>query len=102
MYLGPSGRKLNPVNKILGYDGREDTSVDRVRHEEVVKGGRHIKRVRMVDVGRKGHHYLEVDVLTGVGPRGGKTVAHLVTKKALQKRAGHMRHMHKLEEEGLM
>jgi len=82
MYLGPSGRKLNPVNKILGYDGREDTSVDRVRH---------VKRVRMVDVGRKGHDYLEVDVLTGKGPRGGKTVGHLVSLAELRKRAKHMR-----------
>ena len=91
MYLGPNGRKLNPVNKILGYDGREDTSVDRVRHEKVVKGGRPVKRVRMLDVGRKGHDYLEVDVLTGKGPRGGKTVGHLVSLAELRKRAKHMR-----------
>jgi hypothetical protein len=56
-------------------------------------GKRKVKAVRVIDVGRPGGHYLEVDILTGRGPRGGKTAAHIVTKKALQKRAKHMQKM---------
>jgi hypothetical protein len=59
-------------------------------HRERI-GTRHVKRVRMVDVGRPKHHYLEVDVLTGKGKRGGKTVGHIVSLLELQKRAKHMR-----------
>ena len=31
-------------------------------------------RIRAKDVGRKGHHYIKIGVIEGVGPRGGKTV----------------------------
>jgi len=44
---------------------------------------RKVKATRVIDVGRKGHHYLQVDILTGKGPRGGKTSAKLITKKEL-------------------
>lgn len=51
---------------------------------------RKVMRYRMKDVGRKGHHYLEIAVRTGVGPRGGKTTGKLVTKADLQKRVKKM------------
>jgi len=47
---------------------------------------RKVVRHRVVDVGRKGHHYLLVAVKTGKGKRGGKTEARLVEYKKHRKR----------------
>lgn len=44
-------------------------------------------RYRIKDVGRKGHHYLQIAVKRTKGKRGGRTVGKLITKKELRKRA---------------
>lgn len=51
---------------------------------------RRVLRYRMKDVGRPGHHYLEIKVLKGEGPRGGRTEAKLITHADLSKRIKHM------------
>ena len=47
-------------------------------------------RYRIKDVGRPGHHYVEIKVLSGKGPRGGTTVGTLITKAELQRRVKNM------------
>ena len=47
-------------------------------------------RYRMVDVGRPGHHYLEVAVYKQAGPKGGHTKGHLITAAEMKARALHM------------
>ena len=47
---------------------------------------RKIIRYRIKDVGRKGHHYLQIGVTKRKGKRKGRTIATLITKRELQRR----------------
>jgi hypothetical protein len=49
-------------------------------------GKRKVKRYGAKDVGRKGHHYIRIAVLTGKGRRGGTTIKIGKLKKYKKRR----------------
>ena len=69
----------NIVEMILGKSVSD-------KNREVTSTGRNILRWRTMDVGRKGHDYLKVAVVSGKGPKGGTTLAKLVAKKDIKKK----------------